>query len=322
MTLKEKIKVDKIELKVVTTFSGAGMQERGIQNSGLFDMDVVNTCETDSDVIIAYAAIHHNLTKADVENYSEYPSREEMAQELIDKNIGYDFLKNKPYDWQKLARSKDSKMRLQTVWLANKLNKNVGDITRVEKFPKCDLFTFSFPCQSLSIAGKQEGMVEGKTRSGLVYEVLRILKNMKTENNLPTYLLMENVDALVNKKNKPQYEALNEEFSDLGYDCKWQILNGKNCGVPQNRSRVFAIYWLRDKVDLSNFEFPQPFDDGRRLKDILLDEVDEKYYITNERAQALIRDLVMNEKIVPITKNEEVVPIVEYEENLKKNNWG
>lgn len=58
--------MNKIKLRVVTTFSGLGMQERGIQNSGLFDMDVVNTCETDSDVIIAYAAVHHDLTKADV----------------------------------------------------------------------------------------------------------------------------------------------------------------------------------------------------------------------------------------------------------------
>lgn len=420
--------MDKIKLKVVSTFSGIGMQERAIENTRLFDMEVVNTCEMDSDAIVSYAAIHHNLTKEEVENYDNYPPREEMAQQLADKHIGYDFVKDKPYDWQKLARSKDSKMRLQTVWLADRLNKNVGDIMRVEKFPQCDLLTFSFPCftadtkiktpnglkninefiigdfieidsvfyevtntfdqgikkvgdlsfddgytvtctpnhkflveenitkriwvkaedltpdhkivmdrgygritkfdnfreehvyditvddvhcfalengiiasncTDLSIAGRQAGMVEGETRSGLVYEVLRILKNMKAENNLPTFLLMENVDALVNKKNKPQYEALNEEFSDLGYDVKWQVLNGKNCGVPQNRSRIFAIYWLRDKIDLSTFEFPLPFDDGRRLKDVLLDEVDEKYYITNERAQALIRDLVMNGKVVP-----------------------
>lgn len=295
------------KLKIVTCFTGVGMQERGIENTGLFDMEVVNTCEMDSDAIVSYAAIHNNLTKDTVENYPFYPSREEMAQQLADKHIGYDFVKDKPYDWQKLARSKDSKMRLQTVWLADQLNKNVGDIMRVEKFPQCDLLTFSFPCTDLSIAGRQAGMVEGETRSGLVYEVLRILKNMKDEDKLPTYLLMENVDALVNKKNKPQYEALNEEFSDLGYDVKWQVLNGKNCGVPQNRSRVFAIYWLRDKIDLSTFEFPLPFDDGRRLKDVLLDEVDEKYYITNERAQALIRDLVMNDKVQPT------------EETIKKN---
>lgn len=291
--------MDKKKLKVVTTFSGIGMQERGIQNMGLFDVEVINTCEMDSDAIISYAAIHNGLTKEKVESYSDYPSREEMAQQLEDKHIGYDFTKDKPYDWQKLARSKDNKMRLQTVWLADKLNKNVGDICRVENFPQCDLLTFSFPCTDISIAGQQAGMVERETRSGLVYEVLRILKNMKNENNLPTYLLMENVDALVNKKNKPLYEALNKEFADLGYDVKWQVLNGKNCGVPQNRARVFAIYWLKDKVNLSTLEFPKPFDNGKRLKDVLLDDVDEKYYITNERAQALIRELVENDKIQP-----------------------
>lgn len=298
-----------IPLKVVTCFTGIGFQERGIENSGLFDMEIVNTCEMDSDAIVSYAAIHNGLTKETVANYSEYPSREQMAQELIEMNIGYDFLKDKPYDWQKLAKSKDNKMRLQTVWLANKVNKNVGDITKVVKFPKCDFLTFSFPCTDISIAGRQAGMVEGETRSGLVYEVLRILKNMKEENNLPTFLLMENVDALVNKKNKPQYESLNDEFSELGYECKYEVINGKNCGVPQNRSRVFAIYWLRDKVDLSAFEFPMPYDDGRRLRDVLLDnnDVPEKYFINNERAQALIRDLVMNDKVQPS------------EENLKKN---
>lgn len=286
-------------MKVVTCFSGTGMQERGIENSGLYDMKVVNTCEMDSDAIVCYAAVHHNLTKEDVANYPDYPSREEMAQQLSDKHIGYDFVKDKEYDWQKLARSKDSKMRLQTVWLADKLNKNVGDIMRVDEFPSCDLLVFSFPCTDLSIAGRQQGMVAGETRSGLVYEVLRILKNMKDHNNLPTYLLMENVDALVNKKNKPHYEALNEEFADLGYDCKYEVINGKNCGVPQNRNRVFAIYWLRDKVDLSAFTFPMPFDDGRRLKDVLMDDVDEKYYINNDRSDALIRELVETGKVAP-----------------------
>lgn len=273
------------------------MQERGIENTGLFDVDVVNTCEMDSDAIVSYAAIHNGLTSEMIANYADYPPREEMAEELINKHIGYDFVKNKEYDWQKLARSKDKKMRLQTVWLANKLNKNVGDICLVDKFPTCNLLTFSFPCTDISIAGRQAGMLAGETRSGLVYEVLRILNNMKKDNNLPTFLLMENVDALVNKKNLPQYEVLNEEFAELGYDCKWEILNGKFCGVPQNRRRVFAVYWLKDKVDLSSMEFPKPFDTGKRLKDVLLENVDEKYYITNAKAQALIEDLVINGKI-------------------------
>lgn len=298
--------MDRVPLKIVTCFTGIGFQEKGLHNTNLFDIDVVNTCEMDSDAIISYAAIHNGLTQELVDNYKDYPSRDEMAKELADKHIGYDFVKNKEYNWQKLANSKDTKQRLQKVWLANKLNKNVGDISLVEKFPYCDLLTFSFPCCDLSVAGRGAGMVVGKTRSGLVYEVLRILKNMEEDNNLPTYLIMENVDALVNKKNKPKFEALNEEFAELGYECKWDIINAKNAGVPQNRSRIFAIYWLKDRVDLSGYEFPKPFDLGIRLKDVLEDEkdVEEKYYIDNPKSRALIEELVASGKLEDIPSND------------------
>lgn len=215
-----------------------------------------------------------------------------MVDTLVVKNIGYDFMKNKPYNWQKYVKSADSKNYLKTVWLADKLSKNLGDITKVEKLPKCQFMTFSYPCQSISISGRQEGMVEGETRSGLVFEVLRILRNMKADNELPNFLLMENVDALVSKKFIKDYEEINKLFLELGYACKYQVLNGKFCGVPQNRNRVFGLYYLANKVDLSKFEFPKPFDTGIRLKDVLEDEVDEKYYINNERTQQLIEQLV------------------------------
>lgn len=281
----------KVKLLLVETFSGQGMQRRGIENSGLFDVESVATCETDGNVIISYAAIHEGMTMDMVMNYEEYPSREEMAKELADKHINYDFVKDKEYDWNKIARSKDSKEILRRTWLACKLTKNVGDITRVEKFPHCGMLTFSFPCTDLSIAGQQKGMIEGETRSGLVYEVLRIIKNMKEDGDAPNFLLMENVDALVNSKNIDKYNALNNEFKELGYDVKYKIMNGKYAGVPQNRKRVFALYSLKS---LDNFEFPLEFDNGIRLKDILLDEVDEKYYIKSEKAQALIDELIQN----------------------------
>lgn len=134
------------KLRLATTFSGVGMQERGVRNSGVFDeVEVVATCETDTDAIISYAAIHNGLTMDLVNNY-EYPDRLLMAQELIDMNIGYDWNKNKPYDWMKVARSKDGKQLLNRAWLSCKLNKNVGDICKVEHFPSCDMFTYSSPC--------------------------------------------------------------------------------------------------------------------------------------------------------------------------------
>lgn len=286
--------MNKIKIKMCSLFSGCGMQERGVENTDCFELEKIGSCDNDINAIIAYAAIHCGLTPELIENYPDYPSRQEMVDTLVAKNIGYDFVKGKAYNWQKLVNSVDKKNQLKTIWLADKLAKNLGDITKVEELPKCQLVTWSFPCTDLSISGKQIGMNEGESRSGLAWEVLRILKNMKVKNLLPNFLLMENVDALVSKKFINDYINLNKEFETLGYKCVYQIINGKFCGVPQNRKRVFGLYWLADKVDLSSFEFPKPFDNGLRLKDILEDEVDEKYYINNERVDELIADLVKN----------------------------
>jgi len=284
----------KIKIKVVELFSGMGCQMRGLENCDCFEPENVATCENNIDAIIAYAAIHCGLTPELIESYPDYPSRQEMINTLVKKNIGYDFLKNKPYNWQRYLNSADSKNFLKTVWLADKLSKNLGDITKIDSIPHCGLLTWSFPCTDLSVSGQQRGMDAGETRSGLAWEVLRILRS--TEDR-PNFLLMENVDALVSKKFLPSYEALNEEFKKLGYDVKWQVINGKYCGVPQNRRRVFGVYWLRDEIDFSSFEFPKPFWDGTTLQDVLEDDVDEKYYITSDKARQLIEQLVVTDTV-------------------------
>ena len=473
--------MEKQKLKVITTFSGIGMQERGLENANLFDLDVLHTCETDIWAIISYAAIHNNLTEELVKTYSSYPSREEMAKELSEKHIGYDFKEKKEYDWKKKVNSKKDTL-LQKTWLACHLNKNVGDITLVEKFPYCDLFTFSFPCfvedtmvltdkgykkiqdikvgtkvfthlnrfrrvtrtfvnpcpnklieikseavhdrilctanhpflvkrdnkiefiqakdlintdllcipklplgitdmhsvinlnaplsnfisstyklsqdtlksvleanksvrdydydilsyaledtkeeyifipfhskeienkeyfrtfnleveednsyvvenlivhncTDLSNAGQQKGMIKGETRSGLVYEVLRIIGNMD-EKDRPRFMLMENVSALVNKKNLPVYEEINKEFKSLGYDVKYKVLEASLAGVAQHRERIFALYY---KEDIKDFTFPLDFDCNMVLKDVLHKTVDEKYYVKHKGVRGLIESLL------------------------------
>lgn len=136
-------------------FSGIGAQERGFRNSGLFDVRVVTTSDIDKDAVLSYAAIHCGLTKDVVENYTDYPSREEMVDYLTKINLGYDPQKNKPYDWYKLIHKKNKV--IEKYWLACKLSNNMGDIARIEKLPYADLWTISFCCQDISIAGKMGG---------------------------------------------------------------------------------------------------------------------------------------------------------------------
>ena len=163
--------------------------------------------------------------------------------------------------------------------------KNYGDVSKLEvaELPNMDLFTYSFPCQDISNAGKQRGLEKGSgTRSSLLWECERIIQG-----KLPKFLMMENVKNLVGKKNKPHFEEWLQTLETLGYNNYWKVINAKYCGVPQNRERVFCVS-IRKDVDDGMFSFEADFDNCIRLKDILEDEVDEKYYLSEKKTKGLI----------------------------------
>ena len=152
----------------------------------------------------------------------------------------------------------------------------------------CYIMTYSFPCQDLSVAGKQKGMTKGSgTRSGLLWEVERLLNEVE---NLPQVLLMENVPQVHGKKNMEDFQRWIDFLESKGYSNYWQDLNAKNYGVAQNRNRCFMVSILGDY----SFKFPEPIELRKVMKDYLEDEVDEKYYINNEKAQKLIQKLIDN----------------------------
>lgn len=149
--------------------------------------------------------------------------------------------------------------------------KNYGDICTAPRLDYADLWTYSFPCQDISVAGRGKGINEN-TRSGLLYQVQRLLEVAKDDGTLPKYLLLENVKNLVGKRFKSQFDDWLFYLEQLGYKTYWQVLNAKNYGIPQNRERVFAIS-IRKDLDQS-FEFPKAEELTKRLKDVLEDEVD------------------------------------------------
>ncbi|WP_286910716.1 DNA cytosine methyltransferase [Clostridium sp. UBA1652] len=165
--------------------------------------------------------------------------------------------------------------------------KNLGDITKVwgRNLPYADLLVWGFPCTDISVAGKQKGIIEGETRSGLYHEGLRILKETK-----PKYSVIENVKNLTGKKFKAEFEQILKDLDEAGYNSYWKVLNAKDYGIPQNRERVFIIS-IRKDIDSGTFNFPIGFDNGLRLNDYLEDEVDEKYYISQEKTENLIMQL-------------------------------
>lgn len=272
------------KITVNELFSGIGAQISALERLGI-PCEIKHTSDIDHNAVLSYASIHCGLTEELINTYTEYPTREEMARQLTEINLGYDFQKNKPYNWYRFVNSKSKE--LEKYWLANKLSRNLGDISKLEHLDYADFWTYSFPCTDISVAGKQEGIKQGQTRSGLLYEVQRLLERANKMLALPKYLMLENVKNLVGKKFKPQFDEWVAWLDELGYNTYWKVLNAKDCGVPQNRERVFAIS-IRKDIDDGKFEFPQPFDNGVRLKDFLEDNVDEKYYLSEEIQNRLI----------------------------------
>lgn len=202
-------------------------------------------------------------------------------------------------------------------------SKNLGDITLINEKEIADFnwMVGGSPCQDFSVAGKGKGAVwtckdckddEGndyqynplevhytkrdkcpkcnstnieKTRSSLVVEWLRILNEKK-----PNIAIYENVKNLVGKKHKYFFDLFINELHEYGYNTYWKVLNAKNYGVPQNRERVYLIIIKKD-LDNGKFKFPKGFDNGIRLKDLLEKEVDERYYISQEKTDKLVEQL-------------------------------
>ena len=281
------------KLSLIELFSGIGAQRRALINTELFDIENVAVSEIDKEALVSYAIIHCGLTKELLESYTDYPTQEEMAKELSELNIGYDFEVDKPFNWQRYITIRTNDIR--RYWLANKLCGNLGDISRIKVLPYADVVTFSAPCTDISVQGNLKGMTSGETRSGLIWEILRLLDAAKAQNTLPKYLLMENVKNLAQQFIN-DFNALNDSISEYGYTVYWQVLTADYCGIPQNRERVFALY-IRNDIDTGKFWMPKPFDVGLNYATLLDAEPDITCYRSYQKLHNTVLAAINNHKL-------------------------
>ena len=196
-------------------------------------------------------------------------------------------------------------------------SKNLGDITKVDetKLEPFNMICGGSPCQDFSVAGKQKGSVWTckdceheynpltvhwserdkcpccgsnnieKTRSSLLVEYLRVIRA-----NKPNFGMYENVKNIVGKQFKDTFKMFTDELDEYGYNVYWKVLNAKDYGIPQNRERVYLIF-IKKELDNGKFTYPEPIDNGMRLKDILEENVDEKFYISEDKVQRFIQTL-------------------------------
>ena len=205
----------------------------------------------------------------------------------------------------------------------NDTNFEPQDITKWNKNIKVDLIMHGSPCQDFSVAGKQAGGDIGSgTRSSLMYETIRIVGKIR-----PKYVLWENVKNLLSKKHKHNFDAYIETMKNLGYTSYYQVLNAKDYGIPQNRERVYTISIRRDIPQ--SFNFPEKEELKLRLKDMLEESVEEKYYLKESTLNNYNREFGSKGKL-----QEEIcdtlqaamgngggnVPII-YEKPLERKGW-
>ena len=155
------------------------------------------------------------------------------------------------------------------------------DITTWNKDIECDLIMHGSPCQDFSVAGRGAGGdKDSGTRSSLMYETLRIVEKLR-----PKYVVWENVKNLLSKKHRHNFDAYLDAMADMGYINNYKVLNAKDYGVPQNRERVFTVSIRKDIY--KGFFFPAPIPLEKKLKDVLEDDVDEKYYLTDAQVASM-----------------------------------
>jgi|SRR5690625_3141431 len=188
-----------------------------------------------------------------------------------------------------------------------------GDITQIDAkdVPDHDLLVGGFPCQSFSVAGKRKGFED--TRGTLFFEIARIAKEKR-----PKALLLENVKGLVNHDKGRTLDVMIETLNEIGYVVDFDVLNSKYFGVPQNRERIFIVAIREDLIkaepfseesttgqtivpkgkrrigewaNVFNFDWPEQGEVTTRLRDILEKEVDEKYYLDEEKTATLVSQL-------------------------------
>ena len=230
------------KIKVFETFSGIGAQNKALKNAKL-DYEIVATSDWFINAILAYDAIHCKNKKIKVPSYDkqlEYLNKFTFSSDSVKpcKNI-----------------AKLGKEKIEKLYIANKRTKNLGSITEIHgsDVPDHDLLTYSFPCQDLSTGGLTKGMKKGSgTRSGLLWEIERILSELNQENRLPKYLLMENVKAILAPSNEVDFKMWKKFLESLGYKNEEMILSGIRFGVPQDRARCFMVSKLGEKPDIKS----------------------------------------------------------------------
>lgn len=273
-------------IRLIELFAGYGSQYMALKYLGA-NVESYKLVEWEVAAIEAYTRFHHEYKHFDCDD---------LTSALYNFGISSDGkvpmtleqIKRRSDEWkQKVYNNIRSSNNL-----VNILTTKGKDLEIVEKDKYEYIMTYSFPCQDLSLAGKGAGLGEG-TRSGLLWQVERILLELKDLNELPQILLMENVPMILSPKYRDDFARWDLALSKLGYKSYCNNLIATDFGIPQTRDRTFMISILGDYF----YRFPQPIKLTTRLSDYLESEVDEKYYLSQKQIEYMLNATYQSDKL-------------------------
>ena len=273
-------------IRLIEFFAGYGSQALALKYLGV-PFEHWKICEWAIKSIQAYKDIH--FTNNDID-YSNGFYKQKLQEMLFELGISSNY--NEPMTKQQIERL--SEQQLRTIWNNIVATHNLVNIQQVKgkdleiiDTDKYDyILTYSFPCQDLSLAGKGKGMSDTSTRSGMLWEVERILSECYELGTMPQILLMENVPQVHGIDNLQDFNKWKSRLEQLGYKNYFQDLIATDYGIPQTRNRCFMVSILGDY----SYTFPKPIPLKLKLKDMLEDNVDEKYYLSDKMINYIYSD--------------------------------
>jgi DNA (cytosine-5)-methyltransferase 1 len=270
------------KIKIFETFAGIGAQTKALKNISSEEniiVENVGISEWYINAIIAYSKIHHlDEFNQLIEKYKD-KTKEEIIKEFED-NQNFVFSS----DSKKVSNLKNIKEKtIKELYVANKVSKNYGSINEIKGIDlpnDIDILTYSFPCQSLSLQGKQGGLSKDSgTTSSLIWQVLRLLKEAKAAGKLPKVLLMENVKSLFNSKFICTWNEVKSILDSYGYNTYDTTINALDKGSIQRRERVFGVSILKEIDTGFSFNNSNHKKNNKSIRDILEGFVDEKFFL-------------------------------------------
>ena len=272
-------------VRLIELFAGYGSQALALKYMGV-DFEHWRVSEWNWKSNYAYALVHDLY-----QDHSQGMTKEDLIKALQGKGMSADW--NTPMTDDQIARMKEDDLRHAYNSMVSTRNtidisKTKGTDLGIEPLREREreyVMTYSFPCQDLSLAGRLGGMAEdSQTRSSLLWQVGRILRELKGSDELPNILMMENVPQVHGFGNEANFRKWCRQLEDLGYSNFFEDISATDCGIPQIRVRTIMVSILGKWY----YKFSEKKPLNLMLKDMLEEKADEKYFLTEKQMKNII----------------------------------